>query len=145
MPTNNQRFAVSIHILTILAASQNVSVTSEAIAVSVDTNPVVIRRTMSRLRECGLVDSRPGACGGWKLARAPGQISLCEVFHAVDCEDVLSIHDHPNADCLIGGKMKQSLGRVFGRAQDALEATLGQFTIADILQDVLTLQKVEAE
>lgn len=141
---NNQRFAVSIHILTILAASQNASITSEAIAVSVDTNPVVIRRTMSRLRECGLVDSRPGASGGWKLARAPQQISLCEVFHAIRCEDVLAIHDHPNADCLIGGKMKQSLGMVFDRAQDALEATLGQFTIADILQNVMTLQTVEA-
>ena len=144
MPSTNQRFAVSIHILTILAASQNAPVTSEAIATSVATNPVVIRRTMSRLRASGLVDSRCGASGGWKLTRQPQQISLCEVFHAVSGEDVLSMHEHPNADCQIGGKIKQSLGKVFDRAQDALEAALGQFTIADVLQDVMILQQTEA-
>lgn len=143
MPNMNQRFAVSVHILTILAASQSFPVTSEAIAESVDTNPVVIRRTMSRLRECGLVDSRPGVSGGWRLAKHPQQISLCEVFHAVNSDDVLALHDHPNADCQIGGKIKESLGKVFDRAQNALEATLGQFTIADVLQDVMTLQKGE--
>src|SRR4051812_12344668 len=131
MSMTNQRFSVSIHILTILAASQDTPVTSEAIATSVDTNPVVIRRTMSRLRASGLVDSRPGACGGWKLAKHPQQISLCEVFHAVGSEDVLAIHDHPNADCQIGGKIKVPLGKVFNRAQQALETTLDQFTIAD--------------
>lgn len=136
MSANNQRFSVSVHILTILAANQSDSVTSEAIAESVDTNPVVIRRTMSRLRECGLVDSRPGASGGWKLTRAPQEISLCEVFHAANGEDVLSIHNHPNADCPIGSKITVSLNKVFHRAQTALEATLDQITIADILKDI---------
>ncbi len=136
MSANNQRFSVSIHILTILAASQGNPVTSDAIAESVDTNPVVIRRIMSRLRECGLVYSRTGASGGWKLTRDPQQISLCEVFHAASGEDVLYIHHHPNADCPIGGKITTSLSKVFHRAQTALEATLDQFTIADILQDV---------
>lgn len=145
MTTSNQRFSVSIHILTILAASQNAPVTSEAIAASVATNPVVIRRTMSRLRICGLVDSRSGASGGWKLAKPPGQISLCEVFQAVNSETVLPIHEHPNADCQIGGKIKQSLNKVFNRAQDSLEATLAQYTIADVLQDVMTLQQSEAK
>ena len=146
MSTNNQRFAVSIHILTILAASTDASVTSEAIAASVDTNPVVIRRTMSRLRECGLVDSRPGASGGWKLGLPAEQISLCRVFEAVGCGNVLFMHEHPNADCMIGGKIKVPLGKVFGRAQNALEASLGQFTIADVLQDVMVLhQKDEAK
>ncbi len=139
MSTSNQRFAVSVHILTILAASQEAPVTSDAIAISVNTNPVVIRRTMSRLRDCGLVDSRPGASGGWKLAKPAQQISLCEVLRAVNSDDLLSIHDHPNADCQIGGKIKQSLGKVFDRAQNALEATLGQFTVADVLQDVMTV------
>jgi Rrf2 family protein len=145
MSANNQRFSVSVHILTILAASYDAPVTSEAIATSVDTNPVVIRRTMSRLRTSGLVDSRPGACGGWKLAKHPQQISLCEVFHAVSSEDVLAIHEHPNADCQIGGKIKKSLGKVFDRAQQSLEATLDQFTIADVLEDVMILQNAETE
>lgn len=141
MSAHNQRFAVSIHILTILAASQDTSVTSEAMAVSVGTNPVVIRRVMSRLRQCRLVDSRPGASGGWKLAKPPQQISLCQVLHASDTDPVFAMHDHPDADCYIGGKIHESLGKVFDRAENALEASLAQFTIADVLQDIINLQE----
>ena len=60
----NQRFSISIHALTLLAANST-PLTSEMIAGSVDTNPVVIRRTMAGLRERGLVESKPGAHGGW--------------------------------------------------------------------------------
>jgi Rrf2 family protein len=145
MSAHNQRFAVSIHILTILAASQDTAVTSEAMATSVGTNPVVIRRTMSRLRQCGLVDSRPGTSGGWRLARAPQQISLCDVLHASDVDPIFVMHEHPDADCLIGGNIRQVLGGVFGRAQGALDKSLEQCTIADVLQDVLNLQKGDIE
>ena len=70
----NQQFAVSCHILAILAAYPDTAVTSETIAESVDTNPVVIRRIMSHLRQHGLVDSRSGASGGWRLVRPESSI-----------------------------------------------------------------------
>jgi Rrf2 family protein len=132
----NQQFAVSIHILTVLAANADHPVTSEEIAESVDTNPVVIRRVMGHLREHGLVESRPGAAGGWQLSHAPEQISLCEVYHALSHEDVLAMHQHPNPYCPIGGKIRPVLGEVFGAAQAALEAELGKFTVADMLRKV---------
>src|SRR5690349_13435755 len=100
--SNTQCFAVSIHVLTLLAANQGGLVTSEAIAESVDTNPVVIRRTMSHLRRHGLVSSRPGINGGWLLMKPPEQISLWEIYHAINHDCVLSMHNHPNPNCLIG-------------------------------------------
>lgn len=134
--SNTQCFAVSIHVLTLLAANQDSLVTSESIAESVDTNPVVIRRTMSHLRKHGLVNSRPGIKGGWLLMKPPELISLWEIYHAINHDYVLTMHNHPNPNCLIGRNIKESLAGVFGRAQNAMETELSKFTVADILQDV---------
>ena len=134
----NQQFAVSVHILTVLAAHPDVVVTSDFIADSVNTNPVVIRRIMSHLRERGLVDSRSGLNGGWKLVRSPEQISLREVYHSVCQGDVLSLHKHPNPSCPVGGKIRGALLPVFDDAQNAMEVSLDKFTVADILNRVFS-------
>lgn len=138
MSQTNQRFAVSVHILTLLAANAENILTSEAIAISVNTNPVVIRRTMSHLRQHGLVDSRPGTSGGWRLVRPADQINLGEIYRVVSHEDVLSMHSHPNPECMVGGNIQESLGAVFGKAQMALQTELDKFTVADILQDIVS-------
>jgi Rrf2 family protein len=132
----NLRFAISVHALALLASSRD-PLTSEAIAMSVNTNPVVVRRTMASLREHGLVESKPGKNGGWRLLREPSQIHLCEVYRSLGQEDVLAIHPRPNKDCRIGGQIKDTLMVVFADAQVQMENTLDRYTIADVLNDVL--------
>ena len=134
---SNQQFAVSCHILAILAAYPDLAVTSETIAESVDTNPVVIRRIMSRLRHYGLVNSRPGTNGGWRLVRPAEELSLRDVYHAVSNESLLAMHHHPNMDCPIGGNIQNTLGGVFGEVQTALDLVLEKVTIASFLENTL--------
>ncbi|MEI7847845.1 MAG: Rrf2 family transcriptional regulator [Chloroflexota bacterium] len=133
----NQQFAVSCHILAILAAFPEESVTSETIAHSVDTNPVVIRRIMSHLRQHGLVDSRSGSNGGWRLVRSASELSLREVYQAVNHETVLAMHQHPNPDCAIGGHIQKTLTSVFSDAQLALEQALEKVSVATVLENTL--------
>jgi Rrf2 family protein len=133
----NQQFSVSVHILAILAAYPNTPVTSETIAESVDTNAVVIRRIMAHLRQHGLVDSRPGASGGWHLLHDLAAINLRDVYRAIRHENVLAMHQHPNPTCPIGGHILETLEPVFDEAQSSLETALGQFTISDVLEKVL--------
>jgi Rrf2 family protein len=135
----NQQFAVSCHLLAVLASCRDVPVTSETIAASVNTNPVVIRRIMAHLRKHGLVDSRPGANGGWRLLRAPGEISLREVYCAVNHEDALAMHQHPNPECPIGANIQPALGAIFGEAQMAMEMALEKFNVATILEKTSAL------
>ena len=143
---SNQQFSVSCHILAILAISPEAAVTSETISLSVDTNPVVIRRIMAHLRQHGLVESRSGANGGWRLTRPASMLSLREVYQAVSPkqepglfhhETVLALHQHPNPDCLIGGHIQEALGSVFNEAQMAMEQALDRFTVADVLAETL--------
>ena len=134
---DNQQFSVSVHILAILAAHPDAPLTSETIAESVDTHPVVIRRIMAHLRQHGLVDSRSGTSGGWHLLQDPAVINLRDVYRAIRHENVLVMHQHPNPDCPIGGHIQETLGPVFNEAQSSLEATLGQFTISDVLENIM--------
>jgi Rrf2 family protein len=131
------RFAISIHALTLLASADK-PLTSQAIAASVDTNPVVIRRMMASLRENGLVESKPGAKGGWRLLRKPNKIGLYEVYRSLESEGILAIHPHPDKHCRVGGHIKETLGGIFSDAQTEMEKALGRYTVADVLKDVLT-------
>ena len=49
------RFTVAIHILSLLDLNQGESITSEDLAVSVNTNPVVIRKILGILKKAGLI------------------------------------------------------------------------------------------
>lgn len=139
--TVNIRFPVALHILTLLSAKGTGLLTSEEIASSVDTNPVVIRRVMASLRESRLVESRPGVKGGWRLTKPPASITLCKVFESVREDDLLAMHAHPNPDCPIGGHIRESLHEMFVDAEKALHNSLLKQTIADVLADVRTRAK----
>src|SRR5215467_5262022 len=89
--------------------------TSEQVAASVNTNPVIIRRSLGDLRRAGLVDVRRGAGAGWSLARDPGAITLLDVYDAVEHEPLFAMHrSEPNLQCPVGYGIRPVLGQVYG-------------------------------
>lgn len=132
MPVANNRFSVAIHTLLILAMHPGRPVSSDLIAASVGTNPVLIRRLMCELRAAGLVTSRAGSAGGFTLGKAAGEISLDAVYRAVDESRVFHQHDHPNRECPVGRRIKAICGSVFAEAEMALRDNLKAKTIADL-------------
>jgi DNA-binding IscR family transcriptional regulator len=130
----NSRLAVAIHILSLIAANPGKQITSDYIAGSVNTNPVVIRRIMSMLKKAGILKTRAGVAGT-ALARNPADISLLEVHKAVQAQDELfAIHEQPNPNCPIGKNIQSTLEGVFFDAQRALENELANKSVEDILQ-----------
>ncbi len=135
----NTRFTVAIHTLTLLAAPReaNEPVTSEYIAGSVNTNPVVIRRVLGQLRSAGLVTSQGGNGGGWRLSQDPEKITLCDVYQAVEDERIFALHHRPpNPHCPVGSHIQQTLTPHFEAATKALESELSHTTLADITREV---------
>jgi Rrf2 family protein len=133
----NCRFTVSIHVLCLLAAKQKEPQTSEFIAGSVNTNPVVIRRILAVLRRAGLVRSQPGVSGGWALVAAPSAITLGRLYQIVNPGTVFSMHARaPNARCPVGRNIQRGLSIHYFKAQTAMETELARSTIADVLADV---------
>lgn len=137
----NSRMTVAIHILSYLAASERKGpdpVTSNRIAHSVATNPVVIRRMLGALRRAGLVASRRGAHAGWTLAKSPEAITLLEVYRAIGDGPLFGLHaSPPNPRCHVARGLKPALGRVYGALEEELARRLAGTTIGQMLADTV--------
>jgi Rrf2 family protein len=137
----NSRMTVAVHILSYLVfASRRRSqpVTSEQIAKSVRTNPVVIRRLLGLLRKGGLVRSQRGANAGWRLARSAKAISLLDVYNAVHDDPLFGLHvSPPNPQCPIGRGLPPTLRKVYGTLEDGLRRQLARTSVDEVLAETL--------
>jgi len=131
------RPTIALHILTLLAAEPDRALTSEYIAGSVNTNPVVIRRLLALLKRKRLVTSQPGTRGGWQLAVTPESITLLDVRRAVNEASAFALHSQePNPACPVGRHIQGALEGVYAEAMTALERRLEQTTVAMLLDAV---------
>jgi Rrf2 family protein len=132
------RFAVGVHLLTALAASPGKAVRSEDIAESASTNPVVVRRLFSLMTSAGLIRARLGPGGGFELARPASDITLRDVFAALESGELFSEHrSPPSASCPVGAYILPVLREATAPAVEALQEELARATIADIATAVL--------
>lgn len=141
------RFTVAIHILLAVEVFKDErKVTSEFMAGSVNTNPVVIRKIMGLLRDAGLIETAAGT-GGIRLAREPGAISLLEVYRAADqVKDgrLFRVHERTAPRCPVGGNIAELLEGPLLEAQEALEERLAGTSLADLLADLERLRSRKA-
>jgi len=137
MPSSS-RFAVAVHILTLLEMERGRRLTSDHMASSVNTNPGFVRRVLSMLGRAGLVRSRLGAGGGSFLAKAASRIRLLDVYRAVESGDLFVLHHStPNPRCPVGKNIQPALRRVLSPAERALEGQLANVTVSEMADSVI--------
>ncbi|MEM7601979.1 MAG: Rrf2 family transcriptional regulator [Verrucomicrobiota bacterium] len=128
-------FPLALHILGFLTAREGRPLTSEVMAETYGTNPVVVRRVLAKLKKAGLVDSQRGVSGGSVLVKDPAEIDLRTVFHAV--HDPSGILSRPSGeDGTVSGVLSNYVFSLFDRAEEALLAELGGVTIAEMDKEV---------
>ncbi|EKN69343.1 hypothetical protein BABA_10786 [Neobacillus bataviensis LMG 21833] len=140
----SSRFAVGIHILTLIEINKNGVSTSEFLADSVNTNPALIRKIIGMLGNAGLVKTRPGIAGV-ELEKNLSDITLLDVYKAVNVvqdNELFSIHENPNPDCLVGRNIQDTIVQQFSLAQGALEKALENVTLEDIVRDIIKIDKL---
>lgn len=134
----NSRFSLAVHVLCLLAMQPEGRMTSGFLALSIGTNPVVIRRLMAKLREAGLVTSKGAAGGGWMLTRPAAKISLHGVRSALEDEVAMRMHkEQPHPACPVGQGVHQALSLVYGHVDAAIDRALAHVSVADVLADAL--------
>ena len=137
----NSRVTIAAHALAWLALAHHRGrevLTSEEVAASVNTNPVIIRRSLGDLQRAGLVSVRRGTGAGWRLSRPPAEISLLDVYAAVAPEPLVALHNsEPNLLCPVGHGIRPVLTEVYDEATDAFRAVLARQSIAALLERIL--------
>jgi Rrf2 family protein len=138
------RFTMALHALGMIALEGDRvpgrPLTSEALARSINTNPVVVRRVLSDLKRAGLIETRRGVGGGVALARPAARISLRTVWEALEGrEQLFGRHPSgPNPACPLACGVAEYLEGLYGEAETALKASLGKVTLAQLQRDVAT-------
>jgi Rrf2 family protein len=131
----DSRLSRMLHVL-IHMGHHDGALTSDMIAKMLDTNPVVIRRTMAGLRERGYVTSEKGHGGGWTLARPLNELTLLDIYRAVGEPSVFAVgpaYDMPG--CVIEQSVNATLKDVFAEAEQLLLKRFAGVTLADIARD----------
>lgn len=129
---SNSRFAISLHILTLLDLMGDELHSSEWIAGSININPVLVRKELSNLRQHGLVESKEGKNGGVYLAKPANKIHLSEIYEAVRQESALGTkRTDPNPKCKVGKQINKHLDTLYNEVEDTLMKKLGKKTLAE--------------
>lgn len=127
----NSQLPIALHILGYLASAKGKAVTSEALAASYGTSPVVLRRVLSKLNRAGLVRTQRGAGGGSVLARKASAIDLRQAYEAVADQSKLLLPQHPGGcDGIVAPILADYVNEMLGSAEQALLDKLATITVA---------------
>ena len=135
----SSRFTVAVHILSLVHIERNQTLTSAYIAGSVNTNSVVIRRLISKLKQAGFLETHQGS-GGIQLLKPLIDITLLDVYRAVEVVEegeLFQMHEDTNINCVVGANIQSVLEIVLLRAQDAMETVLANVTMDDIVSGIV--------
>ncbi len=139
--TANSRLTTGVHALCWIEQARRRGespLSSERVAASLRSHPVLVRRVLGDLRRAGLVESTRGPGAGWTLTTDPKSITLRDVHAALGSESVFGLHPHePNLECEVGVGIGPVLGEFYARVDTVVADELATRTVADVLDQVL--------
>jgi len=136
MAANNQ-FSIAVHLMAGLGYCTETDRTSAQLAASVNTSPSFIRRTLAKLSKAGLIATAKGKNGFCRLAKKPSQISLLDIYLAVEAPKAFSIHHYEETKpCLVSCNIKAALENALNKTQKGMEDSLAKITLSHLIADI---------
>ena len=134
----SSRFTMAIHMFACIDTFTDQKMTSDFMAGSIGTNPVIIRKLLQQLKAAGLVEVSRGT-GGVTITKPLEEITFLDVYRAVECspdEELFHFHENPNQMCPVGRNIHHVLDDKLARVQKAMEKELSAITLADVKKDI---------
>ena len=133
----NTQFPIAVHLMAALGYRAGQDAPSALLAASVNTSPSFVRRVLAKLSKAGLVETATGKAGACWLARAAADISLLDIYRAVDAPKAFSIHGYTEQKiCPVSCNIKAVLEKALAKTQRAMEASLAETSLAQIISDL---------
>lgn len=131
------RLSDAVHILVFIQQSDQSTVSSSDIAVSIQTNPSYVRQIMAQLKAAGLISSLRGQATP-QLGKPPGKITLLDVYKAVEKDKpLLHLDTHTNPECGVGVNIQLALADYYRQIQADAENSMKNITLQDIINSYL--------
>ena len=131
----SSRFTIALHIFTCVDTFKDeYKITSEFLAGSINTNPVIIRKILTQLKNAGLITVARGT-GGISPTRSLKDISFYDVYQAiepVENGDLFNFHSSPNPQCPVGKNIHALLDDKLKAIQLAMENEMKKYTLDDL-------------
>ena len=137
--TMDSSFNLAVHALVCLSHSGR-SLSSEALAENICTNPTRVRRVLAGLKKAGMVETREGLDGGYRLTADPAMLTLRQVAEAVNTRFVdCAWHSGDiDRDCAICSGMAGVMDALYRNMNEECAAYLSRITITDIETQLFT-------
>ena len=133
----NTQFPIAVHLMAALGYRRGQDTTSATLATSVNTSPSFVRRILSKLSKAGLVETATGKAGACWLAKDAKDISLLDIYEAVDAPKAFSIHGYSEQKgCPVSCNIKNALDKALSKTQKAMESTLKEISLDKIITDM---------
>lgn len=138
----SSRFTVALHIFTCVEVFKDeYKVTSDFLAGSINTNPVIIRKILTQLKNAGLIEVARGT-GGITITKPLKAITFYDVYEAiepVENGDLFRFHENPNPECPVGRNIHALLDQKLQAIQGAMEDEMKRYTVEDLRTGALEL------
>lgn len=134
----SSRFTMAIHMFACIDTFSDMKMTSDFMAGSIGTNPVIIRKLLGQLKAAGLVEVARGT-GGVTITKPLDEITFLDVYKAVECapdEELFHFHENPNQECPVGRNIHHVLDDKLAQVQKAMEDELSKITLEEVKNDI---------
>jgi DNA-binding IscR family transcriptional regulator len=130
----DSRLSVALHVLLHVSELERAA-TSEALGEMLGAHPVVLRRTLGKLRAAGIVAAEKGHGGGWSLARDLRSVSLGDVYEAIGPTSLFGIGPRvPDPSCPLERAVDRTVGDALAEAEAVVMRRLREVAVADLLK-----------
>lgn len=130
--------SVAVHCLIFIHEAKGIAkVTSNLLAESTGSNPVVIRNILSALKKAGII-TVPRGTGGAELCTDPSQITLYQIYSALEPDGVTSIigiHACDGRPCPVAQNIRKVLEPPYHRIEDAVKNAMEEITLQSMIDD----------
>jgi len=138
----SSRFTVALHIFTCVEVfKDDYKVTSDFLAGSINTNPVIVRKILTQLKNAGLIEVARGT-GGITITKPLNEITFYDVYEAIEPienGDLFHFHENPNPECPVGRNIHALLDQKLQAIQGAMEDEMKRYTVEDLRTGALEL------
>ena len=135
----SSRFTIALHIFACVEVFKDeYRITSDFLAGSINTNPVIIRKILTKLKSAELITVARGT-GGIEVTKPLKEITFYDVYVAIEPlenNELFNFHKNPNPKCPVGKNIHKLLDSKLETIQKVMENEMRKYTLESLGSEI---------